>query len=60
MNWSGIAASVGFMVLVQVVRLGQEPTFLTARAAEEFPKQIAAEVKSANRAGKREIIREER
>ena len=59
MKLAGIAAAVGFMVVVQILRLGQEPTFTTERAQESFAIQVASEVKSANKAGKRRVARED-
>ena len=60
MNGTGIASAVVFMLLVSMVRLGDKSTFGTAREEENFAKQLAADVKDANKAGKTKFTRPRR
>ena len=50
MNLKGLAAAIGTMVVVTMFRMGQKPTFNTAAEEARYVKQVADQVKEANKA----------
>ena len=50
MNLKGLAAAVGTMIVVTMFRMGQKPTFNTAAEEARYVKQVADQVKDANKA----------
>ena len=59
MNGAGVASALVFMVLVSMIRIGDKSTFATEAEEEAFSKAMEAQVKAANKAGKKQWARPE-